>query len=407
MVSIIFTEKYTQVVLGIISRQMVGEAVAVKKLLDMNCNEKYLNELKKSMKLNIDIINNARLRKIGISKSHKTYRMLRNALIKRGYEEYYVNTYNDKMEIYIPSKNENDVYKISFSRKNLYMKIIWIVLGSGVASSILLLVISLIFLKNQIRPIKRLAKAATEFGKGIDVDKYVPEGAKEIRIAGAAFCEMKQNIKALINNRIKALAGISHDLKTPLTKMKLQLSMMPKTKEVEWLTNDVNSMISMTESFTLHAAEQSREVFSRINLSLFLSETARDYASDNFKIHLSGDKTIDASIKQTSFKRALGNIISNAKKYSNNLYVTFSKENNFVIINFEDDGPGIDEETAEDLFTPFVRRNQARTHGIDGGVGLGLSIARDAALSHGGKIAASNSQTYGGACFTVTLPFIS
>jgi two-component system osmolarity sensor histidine kinase EnvZ len=402
VVSIIFSEKYTQVILGIISRQMVGEAIAVTKLLDMGCDDRYMEAIKESMKIKIDIINNKKLEKIGISKSHKAYRILRRALVKRGYSEYYIDTFDDSMEIYVPSNNDSDIYKISFSRKNLYMKIIPIVLGSGIVSALLLVSIALIFLKNQIRPIKKLAKAATEFGRGINTEEYKPEGAYEIRVAWKAFCKMKKQVNELMDRRLKTLAGISHDLRTPLTKMKLQLSLMPKTAETEWLMSDVDMMIKMTESFAIHVAEQNNEIFTMRDLRSFLTELSGDYSSDSFKICIYGDTNLEIPIKYISLKRAFGNIMANAKKYADSMNITFMRDAGIVTITFADNGPGIDMDIVKDVFSPFVRQNSARTHCDGFGVGLGLSIAQDAIIAHGGTIRVDETQS--GGVFVVSIP---
>lgn len=404
IIGFMFFEKYTQTILGIISVRMAGEASAVTRLLDMNCERGYIDALKKSMNIEVEILNDAKLKKQGIAKNHQVYRALRKAIQKKGYTNYYIDTDNQNMDIYIPSYNNSEIYKISFLRKILYIKIIAIVLGSGIISSIIFLLISFIFLKNQIRPIRRLAKAVTEFGKGLDTD-YKPEGALEIREAGAAFCQMKIRVNELMNNRMRVLAGISHDLRTPLTKMKLQLSLMPKTKETEWLTSDVNMMISMTESFTLHAFEQNKEIPIKQNIYSFIATIASDYLSDNFAIDIAGDQNIELLIKQISLKRAFMNIISNAKKYADHLYIKLAKVNNNVLISFEDNGYGIDEKHAESLFLPFKTENEARTHNLDEGVGLGLSIARDAISAHGGSITVSNSTRFSGANFVVCLPY--
>ncbi|MDR0695155.1 MAG: hypothetical protein LBF56_00035 [Holosporales bacterium] len=404
--SIIFAEKYTQIALGIISSQMAGEAVVTAKLLDMECDNKYIHELKNGMNLNVEIINDAKLQKTGISKDHKTYRILRRAIVKRGYWEYYIKTENDNMDVYIPSTNGRDVYKISFPRKTLYIKIIPIVLGGGLISSLILLAIAFIFMKNQIKPIKKLAQSASDFGRGLDTEWYIPEGATEVRIAGSAFCEMTKRVKELMNNRIITLAGISHDLRTPLTKIKLQLSLMEKTKETKLLLTDVNAMIKMVESFTLHASEQNKENFVMKNLLIFLKEIAKIYATDTFKIHVDGDKDIEISMKYMSMKRALGNIVANARKFAKHLYIRFQRRETEITIHFEDDGMGLKEANINSIFSPFVKQNTARTHSNDStpGVGLGLSIARDVIIAHGGTITASNSQTHGGAHFVVTIP---
>ncbi len=403
IIGIMFFEKYTQTILGIISTRMAGEACAITRLLDMNCEKEYIDELKQSMNVNVEILNDAKLKKRGIAKNHQAYRALRRATQKKGFTNYYIDTEDQNMNIYIPSCKNPEIYKISFLRKTLYVKIIAIVLGSGIVSSIVFLLIAFIFLKNQIRPIRKLAEAMTEFGKGLNTE-YKPEGALEIREAGTAFCQMKSKINELMNTRMQVLAGISHDLRTPLTKMKLQLSLMPQTKETEWLSSDVDMMIRMTESFTLHAFEQNKEISVFKNIYLLIEEIVRDYISDDFAVDISGDKNTGAAIKYISLKRAFGNIISNAKKHAEHLYINIKVSSDYVVITFEDNGCGIDEDNADSLFLPFTTENEARTHNVDKGVGLGLSIARDVINAHGGSIKATNSLNYPGACFTVTLP---
>ncbi len=403
IIGFIFFEKYTQTILGIISTRMAGEASAITRLLDMNCENEYLNEMKKNMNIEVEVLNDAKLKRQGIAKNHQAYRILKRAIQKKGYTDYYIDTENSNMDVYIPSRNNLEVYKISFARKTLYMKIIPLVLGTGVAASIIFLLIAFVFLKNQIRPIRKLAVAASDFGKGFDSD-YKPEGALEIRVAGYAFNQMKIRVKELMNNRMKILAGISHDLRTPLTKMKLQLSLMPKTKETEWLMSDVNMMIRMTESFTLHAADQNKEIAVRKNLFSLIEEISKDHISNDFKIDIFGKRDIELSVKYLSLKRAFNNIISNAKKHADHLFISILKGDGEVTILFEDNGYGIDEEISEELFIPFKTENEARTHDVNGGVGLGLSIARDVITAHGGKISAVNSKKYSGACFVVTLP---
>ena len=160
----------------------------------------------------------------------------------------------------------------------------------------------------------------------------------------------------------------------------------------------------MTESFTLHASEQNKELPVKKNIFSFMKEVVQDYVSDNFEVKVSGDNSIEASIKYISLKRASGNIISNAKKYAKHLYIDISKTEKNITILFEDDGIGLDVNNIETLFLPFKKQNEARTHNIDEGVGLGLSIARDAITAHGGTLSAKNSNKYSGACFIIHLP---
>jgi K+-sensing histidine kinase KdpD len=162
-------------------------------------------------------------------------------------------------------------------------------------------------------------------------------------------------------------------------------------------------MIEITESFTTYAYEQNKEVFVCRNLNALLNEIICDYISDDFKTYILGDKKINVLIKYVSLKRALGNIILNANKYSKNLYISSFKKDKKVVIIFEDDGSGIDEKTSDIIFSPFTKQNTTRIHGHEG-IGLGLSIARDAIIAHGGEISACNSKAYGGACLIVTIP---
>ena len=403
IIGIIFFEKYTHTIFGIISTRMVGEASAITCLLDMKCDKEYVNELAKNMNIKVAILNDLKLKKQGISKNHRQYVAMKKAMQKKGYQNYYIDTDNQNMDIYLPSKNCEDVYKVSFLRKILYIKIIKIVLYSSVIASVVCLLVSFIFLKNQIRPIRKLSKAMIAFGNGIELN-YKPEGAQEIREAGTTFEKMKIKVNELVSKRVQILAGISHDLRTPLTKMKLQLSLMPKSKEIEWLMNDVNMMIHMTESFTKHAVDQNKEISVPKNMYSFIFDLSKDYIDEKFAIDIYGDKNIEAYVKFVSIRRALGNIISNAKKHSDHLYITISNVGEYVEIKFEDNGCGIDIKTSDKLFQPFYTNNNARTHCLDNGVGLGLSIAYDAINSQGGTIKATNSDTWAGACFVVTLP---
>lgn len=401
---VLFFGKYTASVIGTITGQIAGDVVSISKMLDLKIDKQIIDDIKKIMNLNVEVIENSKLEKFGIEKNNKIYRSLGRALNRKSFKNYYIKPFENKIHVYLNSSDKKDVYKISFLRKSIYTKIIPIVLGWGLASSIVLLIIAFIFLKNQIRPIKNLANAAEKFGHGVETNDFIPEGALEVRMAGMAFCEMKKNFRNLMNDRMKTLAGISHDLRTPLTKMKLQLSIMPRTKETEWLMQDVNMMIKITESFTLHASAQNKEIFAYRNLNSFLNDVSKDYFSDKFKIHIHGDNSIEILIKYISLKRAIGNIISNASKYASNLYINFEKNADYIAIYFEDDGKGIPEEYLDIIFSPFVSQNSARTQNNDVNVGLGLSIARDVITDHGGEISAGNSKKYGGACFTLTFP---
>ncbi|MDR0640426.1 MAG: HAMP domain-containing histidine kinase [Holosporales bacterium] len=401
---VLFFGKYTESVMKMMANQIAGDIWVVSNSLDFGYPDSG-PELQRKLGLTAFILKNTHLKKIGIERNGKVYRLLRNALYEKGLSHHYIRLRNNNIITYITAQNGKDLYKISFPRRNMYTRIIPIVLGWGLASSMVLLIIAYMFLKNQLRPIKKLVIAVDEFGRGIDTNNFKPEGAAEVRRAGMAFCDMKANFRAIMNNRMKTLAGISHDLRTPLTKIKLQLSLLDSTEEIELLKKDVDIMAKITENFTLHSANQNKEMFAHWNLGKFLNELAKEYAGSNFKILIEGDRAIEVYIKYISLKRAFGNIISNAKKYAENLYIYFMEESEGIILYFEDDGPGIAPDVMDDIFSPFVCGNQARTHDdAEIGVGLGLSIVRDVITDHGGKVSASRSREHGGAKFTVTLP---
>lgn len=405
---LIFFGKYTDKVITNMSDQIAGDIKVISMLLDDAKAAQDIESIVRNLDIEIELKENTKLKKIGIGKNARIYKILKNSLIKRNLKKFYIKPENKNITVILQSEQTKNSYKLLFNKQKLYTRIIPIVLGWGVASSIVLLIIAFIFLKNQIRPIKRLARAAERFGKEIDSNfqetNYVPEGAKEIRMAGIAFCEMKKNLRNLLNERLKTLAGISHDLKTPLTKMKLQLSLMPKTPEILGLMQDVNMMIEITNSFTLHANEQLKESISFRNLFSLLFEISKDFESPSFCVEIIGDKKIEIPMKYISLKRAFSNIVSNSKKYANKLFIEFKVENDFVKITFEDTGPGILPEILESIFSPFVSENFARTQGSSTSIGLGLSIARDAITDHGGEVSAYRSKKYGGAGFLISLP---
>ncbi|MDR0744482.1 MAG: hypothetical protein LBE97_00800 [Holosporales bacterium] len=400
--AIIFFGKYTDKVITTISNQIAGDIKVICVTLDQSHKKDMIEFMEKSFDVNISVLKNTQLKKRGLYRKTKLYRILRNSLIKKHLFNFYIKPKDAGIIILLSFKN--NVYKVYFKKQKLYTKFIPIVLGWGIASSIVLIIIAFLFLKNQIRPIKRLAQAAKHFGEGVDNNDFVPEGAREVKMAGIAFCEMKTNFRKLLNNRLQTLAGVSHDLKTPLTKMKLQLSLMPKSKEVLGLLQDVNMMIEITKSFSLHANQQIKETFSSRNLFLLLLEIAQTYESQNFRVYITGDKRIEIQMRYVSLKRAISNIFSNAKSYATNLYIQFVQTGDKVKITFEDNGPGIQNDLLDTIFSPFVSENAARTQNGTANVGLGLSIARDSIIDHGGTIKAYNSKNYKGACFLIEIP---
>ena len=255
-----------------------------------------------------------------------------------------------------------------------------------------MLLISILFLRGQIRPIRRLAEAAEAFGHGID-HPFRPEGAREVRRAAAAFLLMRERIRRQISQRTEMLAGVSHDLRTPLTRMKLQLAMV-KDVGVSAMKSDIAEMESMIEAYLQFARGEGEETAIPTQLDDLLAQLVADSARGHEgKIILQTAPT-KITLRPQALRRALGNLIQNALTYSTQCWVTLTASEDSAVIFIDDNGPGIPPEAREDVFRPFYRLEQSRNR-ASGGIGLGLAIARDIIRAHGGEITLNDSPTGG------------
>ena len=265
----------------------------------------------------------------------------------------------------------------------------------------LLITIAIIFLKNQTRPIINLARASEKFGRGEDIEEFRPSGALEIRQAGFEFEKMRKRIIRHLNQRSEMLSGISHDLRTPLTRIKLQLSFI-KDKEIsKKLSDDVGEMEKMLNEYLQFASSRSTETTETFNLSKLLETTIMKYEKKEITTDISKEVFLDG--RKNLMQRCFSNLIDNAIKYSTNVYISLRKLNNNILITIDDDGPGIPENERENVFKPFYKINKSRGDSKSS-VGLGLSIASDTVKSHGGNIKLETSPT-NGLRIKVILPF--
>ena len=265
----------------------------------------------------------------------------------------------------------------------------------------LLITIAIIFLKNQTRPIINLARASEKFGRGEDIEEFKPSGALEIRQAGFEFEKMRKRIIRHLNQRSEMLSGISHDLRTPLTRIKLQLSFI-KDKEIsKKLSDDVGEMEKMLNEYLQFASSRSAETTETFNLSKLLETTIMKYEKKEITTDISKEVFLDG--RKNLMQRCFSNLIDNAIKYSTNVYVSLRKLNNNILIIIDDDGPGIPENERENVFKPFYKIDKSRGDSKSS-VGLGLSIASDIVKSHGGNIKLETSPT-NGLRIKVILPF--
>ena len=273
-----------------------------------------------------------------------------------------------------------------------YVFIFWLI-----TTTVVLSLISILFIRRQSDPIRELADAAAAFGKGQDISGFKPRGASEVRMAGQSFLKMRQRLRRHLEQRTLMLAGVSHDLRTPLTRLKLQLAMQEDSEDTRAARRDVDEMEAMLTGYLDFARGMGKEKPQAVKLSDFISNSVK-----RRDVIVKPYDDIDISIRPLMLKRCLDNLINNALKYGKICELSVEQTSDFLLISVDDNGPGIPEEHRQSVFKAFQRLDEARNQNIEG-VGLGLSISQDIAQMHGGKILLSDSHL-GGVRATLRLP---
>src|SRR6476661_6074174 len=257
-------------------------------------------------------------------------------------------------------------------------------------TSSILLIVAVLFLRNQIKPILRLADAAESFGKGREAQIFRPRGAREVRRAAQAFLEMKSRIERAMEQRTAMLAGVSHDLRTVLTRFKLELALLGDVPEAEMMKRDVDEMGRMLEAYLAFARGDTGELSAPTDMAQFLEELKADAERHGHKTTVVFHGYPTVTVKPAAFKRCISNLVSNAARFAQSISITGHRDHRWLTITVDDDGPGIPQAMREEVFKPFLRLDDARNQD-EGGTGLGLAIARDIARSHGGDITLGDS----------------
>ena len=404
VISYIFYENHWNSMSRNMASSLSGEVALVVDAFSFADNEqrdKIIITTKALMDLDIDFTNDKILDKHSYTKpEHLKYK----SSLQRFFKNPVTVTYDKEQKKIITQILISDgTLIIKASHKRLASPTTYIFIMWMVGTAILLLGIAILFIRGQIRSIIRLARAAEKFGKGQDSPDFKPQGAKEIRLAAVAFIQMRERIKRLLNRRTQMLAGVSHDLRTPLTRMKLQLQLMKQNSDTKALKEDVSEMEKMLEGYLDFARGEPEEKTISITVSDFFNDFLSSYRnqSAHIKNNISSNKEI--KIRPQSLRRAFSNIIDNALHYGTNtdLQTEITKDNQISII-IDDDGIGIDENQYENVFQAFYRVDSSRNNKT-GGVGLGLSITRDIINRHGGDIKLGKSPQ-GGLRVIVTLP---
>jgi two-component system osmolarity sensor histidine kinase EnvZ len=327
--------------------------------------------------------------------------ILATALEEKVSRPFTIGAYGDDNWVEIRVQLSDGVLDVRSPQRRLFSYTAFVFIAWVVGASLILTWIAVIFMRNQVRPIRRLALAAENFGKGRDTTRLKPAGAQEVRQAANAFLTMRDRIRRQIAQRTEMLAGVSHDLRTPLTRMKLQLALLSDGEETEGLRADVVEMETMIDAYLAFARGEGGETPQRTDMVQLLRDVV-DGLPGWENVTLEAADPIELTVRPMAMRRCLGNLIGNALRYGRLVRVGAAWSQRTLTVTIDDDGPGIPAESREDVFRPFFRLDPSRNIGT-GGVGLGLSIARDIAHGHGGGISLDDSPM-GGLRVVLTLP---
>lgn len=402
LMAYIFYERHWQSVTRYMSSALAGEtAYLVTQLRHAPANEKpqVIRDFEETTGLDVQLIAKKTLEKIAHEDEFPDYRLF---LAQKIAEPFAIRrlTDSDTIEVFIQLpgqllRMQTTTKRLESPTTNIFF--IWMI-----GSSTLFLLIAILFLRNQLRPISRLAEASDKFGRGIDTPNFRPHGATEVRIAARAFITMRERIKRQIRTRTDMLSGISHDLRTPLTRMKLQLAMLGDNEAVRELSEDVQQMEHMIAEYLDFVRGEGGEEAVVIDLPSLLSDVVGDYARMGHEVRFMPGEALEMALKPMSFRRMMTNLLDNAIRYGRQAHLSYQRDGHMVRIWVDDEGTGIPPEMREEVFRPFSRLDISR-NSKTGGVGLGLTIARDIVLAHGGSIDLAQSP-YMGLRVIITLP---
>jgi len=311
-------------------------------------------------------------------------------------DNFWVDAHTYEKRVIVQIEKKEGIYEFIIPRRNVYATNSHIFLVWMVISSLLLVSVAVIFMRQQIKPIEKLSKAAQQFGLGKKMENFKPSGATEVRRAAEAYLKMQERIERFIEQRTLMLAGVSHDLRTPLTRLKLQLEMLSDDKTNIELLSDVNEMQKMLENYLDFAEDVTREKAKKTDLKKMIKEIIISESTGNktIKFNIKDDEPIFFECRTIAMKRCITNLLNNACSYGDDIRVDLKKKRDVINISIEDNGPGIDKTDFDKAIKPFIRLDSSRNQNIPGS-GLGLSISQDITSNHGGKLIMSKSNLGG------------
>ena len=400
--SIVFYQTSWSIISKRLTESVAADINVLVKLIDSDLAENAINIANQDFKMKINIIKDEQLLS---SRYNLNSGILSNRLkqslnnLKKKFD-YDLSNLEEGVLIFI--QIDEDILKIIVDKDRLYSESAFVFLLWMIFASIILFLMSYFLMSRQLRPLKRLAIIAETFGRGLDAPDIKSVGAYEIRQTANAFNQMRTRIKRFLKQRTEMLAGVSHDLRTPLTRMKLQISLMKDEKAKSELETDVNEMTSMLDSYVSFVKTESPEPIETIVINELIVDIIKTVEKNSFDLILNEKNNIQTSGRQIQLKRAFNNIIDNSKRYAKKIEINLYTDNKACVIEFNDDGEGIPKNKYEDVFKPFFTLDPSRNK-LKGESGLGLTITRDIIRSHGGDIKLSES-SLGGLQLKVLLP---
>ena len=394
LTTLIFYQTSWNIISKRLTQSVVADINAIVKLIDQDLQLTAIKLAKEDFKMNVELKENSNLNDIIFYEQRGILsKRLKQALSEINIPFSYDLSNLDKGAI-ISLQINTDLLQITVDKDRLYSESAFVFLIWMFFASLILLFLAYFFMKGQMRPLKRLAIIAETFGRGLDAPELKGSGSLEIRQTTNAFNLMQNRIKRFLKQRTEMLAGVSHDLRTPLTRMKLQLSLMKDDNAKKELEHDINEMTAMLNSYVSFVRGEATEKIEDTNINELLEIICKSNTSENFKIKYNFEKNIKTLCRPIQIKRALQNILDNAKRYANKIEIDLGTTNNELYIAVSDNGPGIPEKNFEDVFKPFFTLDPSRNK-LKGESGLGLTITRDIIRSHGGEIKLLKSEMNG------------
>ncbi len=386
----IFYDRHYDTITKRLSEALAGEIAVVIEMINRDPRELQRTQVfrlaRRSLVLDVELEKGAFL--AGDAKSPQygvLNQKLNKALSERFGYPFVIDTESLAERVQIDVQLPDGVLRVLVPRKRLFSSTTYIFIMWMVGTSVILFGVAVFFMRKQVTPIQRLALAAESFGKGRDVEGFKPEGALEVRQASAAFLQMRSRINRQVQQRTDMLSGVSHDLRTPLTRMKLQLAMFAPSSDIEDLKSDVTEMERMVEGYLAFARGEGTEQPQPTEIMSLLREVVTQTRREGGIIDLHTEQDMSLPLRREAMRRCLANLLVNAQRYGRHVSVRAGQRDQSVEIIVDDDGPGIPRERRKDVFKPFFRLDESRNQET-GGIGLGLTIARDVIHSHGGEL---------------------